>query len=92
MNLAQWIDDLSKRVQQLEAGMRDGFRSVWVGGLALPSGWITATRQAAAHKLNTSIEKLHLSILVGQGAASVGEAASFTMQGRPSLIDMLIFG
>lgn len=81
MNLAQWIDDLSKRLEQLETGMRDGFHSVWVGGLALPSGWITATRQAAAHKLHTSIEKLHLSISVGEDAEAGSESAQFTMQG-----------
>lgn len=85
MTLPQWIDDLAQRIQKLEIGMRDGFSSVWLGGLALPSGWITATRQAASHQLQTSLEKLHLSLQLDEieGDASI-ERATFAVQGKSS--------
>ncbi|KAJ7171883.1 dynein heavy chain protein 1 [Mycena crocata] len=58
-----WIADLSRRLAQLDniAGL-DNLNNVevWLGGLFFPEAYITATRQAVAHRKKWSLETLHL--------------------------------
>jgi len=76
-SLALWIDDLSKRVLQVDKGAREGFGTVWLGGLASPSSFITASRQEAAHRQNVSLEVLTLSLEIGTSASQ----DSFPLEG-----------
>lgn len=61
--MSGWIVDLSRRLSQLDsiAGM-DNLNNVevWLGGLFYPEAYITATRQAVAHRKQWSLETLSL--------------------------------
>ncbi|KAJ7102434.1 dynein heavy chain protein 1 [Mycena belliarum] len=63
MAVSGWIADLSRRLAQLDniAGL-DNLNNVevWLGGLFFPEAYITATRQAVAHRKKWSLETLHL--------------------------------
>ncbi|KAG1889346.1 dynein heavy chain and region D6 of dynein motor-domain-containing protein [Suillus subluteus] len=70
MSVSEWIPDLARRLSQL-----DGITSVqqnlsnvevWLGGLFFPEAYITATRQAVAHRKRWSLETLHLRLDIGQ--------------------------
>ncbi|KAG1841306.1 dynein heavy chain and region D6 of dynein motor-domain-containing protein [Suillus subalutaceus] len=70
MSVSEWIPDLARRLTQL-----DGITSVqqnlsnvevWLGGLFFPEAYITATRQAVAHRKRWSLETLHLRLDIGQ--------------------------
>jgi dynein heavy chain 1 len=50
--MKQW-----RSLVQYSSGME-----VWLGGLASPEAYITATRQAAAHAANASLEQLTLQV------------------------------
>ena len=63
MAVSGWIANFSNRLVQLDriAGL-DNLNSmeVWLGGLFFPEAYITATRQAVAHRKQWSLETLQL--------------------------------
>lgn len=63
MAVSQWIPNLARRLAQLEnisqLGVLDDVE-VWLGGLFFPEAYVTATRQAVAHRNSWSLETLHL--------------------------------
>ena len=65
MAVAEWIADFARRLQQLTniAGL-DNLNNVevWLGGLFFPEAYITASRQAVAHRKRWSLETLHLQL------------------------------
>jgi len=63
MAIAGWIADFARRLQQLDhiAGVDNSSNiEVWLGGLFFPEAYVTATRQAVAHRKKWSLETLHL--------------------------------
>lgn len=73
------MTDFVKRLQHFESGMSSGFRSVWLGGLTFPSGWVTATRQEAARRQNKPLEQLRLSLALEAPSA---DEESFNVEGE----------
>lgn len=63
MAVSGWIADFARRLHQLDhvAGV-DNLSNieVWLGGLFFPEAYITATRQAVAHRKKWSLETLNL--------------------------------
>jgi dynein heavy chain 1, cytosolic len=63
MSVTEWIPNLARRLAQLDSisGL-DNLNNieVWLGGLFFPEAYITATRQAVAHRKKWSLETLHL--------------------------------
>ncbi|KII86420.1 hypothetical protein PLICRDRAFT_290191 [Plicaturopsis crispa FD-325 SS-3] len=67
MAVSEWIPNLARRLAQLHsiASIATDTNSlnnveVWLGGLFFPEAYITATRQAVAHRKGWSLETLHL--------------------------------
>ncbi|EKM83644.1 hypothetical protein AGABI1DRAFT_50984 [Agaricus bisporus var. burnettii JB137-S8] len=63
MAVTGWIADFARRLQQLDHVAKiDNLSNVevWLGGLFFPEAYITATRQAVAHRKKWSLETLHL--------------------------------
>lgn len=84
--VASWIPDFSSRLAQLErVSQLASFSglSVRLGGLFYPEAYITATRQAVAHRMSWSLETLALRIDLEQpsdpAAFGVGGASTFIM-------------
>ena len=69
MSLSAWIADLAKRAQQLDQVAKesrlDEF-SVQLGLLFSPGAYMTATRQAVAHRASVSLEHLQLGLTINQ--------------------------
>jgi len=65
MSVSEWIPNLARRLAQLDhiSGL-DNLNSVevWLGGLFYPEAYITATRQAVAHRKKWSLETLYLQL------------------------------
>ncbi|KAN0062764.1 dynein heavy chain [Thecaphora frezii] len=93
MSLAMWIADLRARLEQLERITRedrfDAF-SVTLGLLFAPGAYLTATRQAVAHRSGTSLENLKLELDLdaaaggdagGGGGGGCGGEGQFAVQG-----------
>jgi dynein heavy chain 1 len=63
MAVSEWVTNFARRLAQLDniAGL-DNLNNVevWLGGLFFPEAYITATRQAVAHRKRWSLETLHL--------------------------------
>lgn len=63
MAVTGWIANFARRLAQLDhiAGL-DNLNNleVWLGGLFHPEAYITATRQAVAHRRKWSLETLYL--------------------------------
>lgn len=63
MAVSGWISDFARRLGQLSqiAGL-DNLSNVevWLGGLFFPDAYITATRQAVAHRKKWSLETLRM--------------------------------
>jgi dynein heavy chain 1 len=76
-----WIADLSRRLAQLDniAGL-DNLNNVevWLGGLFFPEAYITATRQAVAHRKKWSLETLHLRLDIER----VNDPGAFIIDGE----------
>lgn len=78
-SVGQYIVDLVARLEQLELIATKGTGAtggIWLGGLFQPEAYITATRQAAAHAQQTSLEQLSLSLKLeaaGNGFVIEGE-------------------
>ncbi|KAG2345278.1 hypothetical protein BDR05DRAFT_908646, partial [Suillus weaverae] len=70
MSVSEWIPDLARRLSQLDGitSMQQNLSNVevWLGGLFFPEAYITATRQAVAHRKRWSLETLHLRLDIGQ--------------------------
>lgn len=67
MSVAEWVPNLARRLAQLDhvAGLEGGNLTnveVWLGGLFFPEAYVTATRQAVAHRKRWSLETLQLRI------------------------------
>ncbi|KAI0666280.1 dynein heavy chain [Trametes maxima] len=65
MGVSEWISNFARRLAQLDqiAGL-DNLNNVevWLGGLFFPEAYITATRQAVAHRKRWSLETLRLQL------------------------------
>lgn len=80
MAVAAWIPNFSQRLAQLEkVAQLNSFSglSVWLGGLFFPEAYITATRQAVAHRMSWSLETLDLRLDVEQE----GDPTAFSVEG-----------
>ena len=65
MSVSEWIPNLARRLAQLDhiSGLDElNNIEVWLGGLFYPEAYITATRQAVAHRKKWSLETLHLQL------------------------------
>ena len=65
MSVSEWIPNFARRLAQLDhiSGLADlNNIEVWLGGLFYPEAYITATRQAVAHRKKWSLETLHLQL------------------------------
>lgn len=65
MAVAEWISDFARRLGQLvHIASLDNMSNVevWLGGLFFPEAYITATRQAVAHRKRWSLETLQLQL------------------------------
>lgn len=74
------IPNLAQRLAQLERISRLESLSnveVWLGGLFFPEAYITATRQAVAHRKKWSLETLHLQLDIEQ----VQDPTGFIVEG-----------
>ena len=63
MSVSEWIPNLSLRLSQLDRIAKlDDLNNVevWLGGLFFPEAYVTATRQAVAHRKRWSLETLDL--------------------------------
>lgn len=80
MAVAGWIPNFSQRLAQLERVAQLGSftgLTVWLGGLFFPEAYITATRQAVAHRMSWSLETLDLRLDVEQE----GDPTAFAVEG-----------
>lgn len=81
MAVSGWIANLARRLAQLDsiAGM-DNLSNVevWLGGLFFPEAYITATRQAVAHRKKWSLETLSLRLDIER----VNDPGAFIVDGK----------
>jgi len=80
MTVAEWIPNLARRLQQLDRiATVDNFQEVqvWMGGLFFPDAYVTATRQAVAHKKKWSLETLDLRLDIER----VNDPSAFIVDG-----------
>ena len=69
-SLDAWMSDLVRRVDQLSSFSKTSnwsSSSIWLGGLASPEAFLTATRQEAAKSKKCSLQDLHLSLSLSDG-------------------------
>jgi hypothetical protein len=89
MSVSEWIPNLARRLEQLDMIARlDSLANVeiWLGGLFFPEAYITATRQAVAHRKKWSLETLHMRLDIER----VNDPGAFIVDGAspPSSIAM----
>jgi dynein heavy chain 1 len=80
MAVSGWIADFARRLAQLDSiASLDHLNDVevWLGGLFFPEAYITATRQAVAHRKKWSLETLHLHLDI----ESVNDPQAFIIDG-----------
>lgn len=83
MSVSEWIPDLARRLAQLDSLAEiDNLANVevWLGGLFFPEAYITATRQAVAHRKKWSLETLYLRLDIER----VNDPNAFIIDGMPS--------
>jgi dynein heavy chain 1 len=88
MSVSEWIPDFARRLAQLDSlSEKDnlGDVDVWLGGLFFPEAYITATRQAVAHRKKWSLETLHLRLDIER----VNDPNAFIIDGMTSLYTYL---
>ena len=81
MAVSEWIPDLARRLKQLdEIASLDNLANVevWLGGLFFPEAYITATRQAVAHRKKWSLETLHMRLDIER----VNDPGAFIVDGQ----------
>ena len=85
MPVSAWVANFARRMTQVRQTQEASAAAtaIEIGLLFHPHGFVTATRQAAAHSLGVSLETLQLSLRVGSDDAS---ATAFPVDG-PSLSD-----
>jgi len=80
MAVNEWIPNLARRLAQLNdvAGL-DNLTNVevWLGGLFFPEAYITATRQAVAHRKRWSLETLNMRLDIEK----VNDPSAFIVDG-----------
>lgn len=84
MTINQWINDFARRVEHLEGiSQKSEFENipVWIGGLFIPEAYITATRQASAHKNKWSLEELELELSVDNNDKDGFNLINLTLEG-----------
>jgi dynein heavy chain 1, cytosolic len=88
MAVSEWIPNLARRLAQLDhiAGL-DGLSNVevWLGGLFFPEAYVTATRQAVAHRKKWSLETLSLRLDIEQ----INDPGAFIVDGTSSHASLL---
>ena len=80
MSVSEWIPDFARRLDQLDSLAEvDNLANieVWLGGLFFPEAYITATRQAVAHRKKWSLETLHLRLDIER----VNDPSAFIVDG-----------
>ena len=83
LTVSGWISDFARRLVQLDQiAMLDNLNNVevWLGGLFFPEAYITATRQAVAHRKKWSLETLHLKLDIDK----VNDPGAFIVDGASS--------
>lgn len=83
MSVSEWIPDFARRLAQLDGLTEvDNLANVevWLGGLFFPEAYITATRQAVAHRKKWSLETLHLRLDIER----VNDPNAFIIDGMQS--------
>jgi len=83
MSVSEWIPDFARRLAQLDnLTEMDNVADVevWLGGLFFPEAYITATRQAVAHRKKWSLETLHLRLDIER----VNDPTAFIIDGMHS--------
>ena len=81
MSVTEWIPNLSLRLSQLDRIAKlDDLNNVevWLGGLFFPEAYITATRQAVAHRKRWSLETLDLRLDIER----VNDPTAFIVDGK----------
>ncbi len=99
MSLNAWVADLAKRLEQLEKVTKesrlDGF-PVQLGHLFAPGAYMTATRQAVAHKAGVSLEHLTLKLQLNerpeQGLAANASSDAASAAGAYALTGLKLEG
>ncbi|TFK57575.1 dynein heavy chain protein 1 [Heliocybe sulcata] len=80
MSVTEWIPNFARRLAQLNkiAGLDTlAGVEVWLGGLFFPEAYITATRQAVAHRKRWSLETLNLRLDIEQ----INDPGAFVVDG-----------
>ncbi|RXW18442.1 hypothetical protein EST38_g7401 [Candolleomyces aberdarensis] len=80
MGVSGWIANFARRLKQLDdIASLDSLSNVevWLGGLFFPEAFITATRQAVAHRKKWSLETLSLCLDIGR----VNDPSAFVVDG-----------
>ncbi|KAI0961093.1 hypothetical protein AcV7_000287 [Taiwanofungus camphoratus] len=80
MAVSGWISDFARRLGQLDQiASLDNLNNVevWLGGLFFPEAYITATRQAVAHRKKWSLETLHMKMDIDR----VNDPGAFIVDG-----------
>jgi dynein heavy chain 1, cytosolic len=81
MAVSGWITNLARRLSQLDRiAILDNLSNVevWLGGLFFPEAYITATRQAVAHRKKWSLETLSLRLDIER----VNDPSAFVIDGE----------
>jgi dynein heavy chain 1 len=84
MAVSGWMTNFARRLVQLDhIASLDNHNNieVWLGGLFFPEAYITATRQAVAHRKKWSLETLYLRLDIER----VNDPGSFVVDGNHSL-------
>jgi dynein heavy chain 1 len=79
--VSQWIPNLGHRLAQLDRiAQLDSLNDVevWLGGLFYPEAYVTATRQAVAHRKRWSLETLNLRLDLEQ----IQDPEAFIVDGK----------
>lgn len=91
MAVSEWIPDLARRLAQLDnLASLDTLSNIeiWLGGLFFPEAYITATRQAVAHRKKWSLETLHLRLDIER----MNDPEAFIVDGKHLLPSQLCGG
>lgn len=84
MTVSEWISNFARRLDQLHrmASLESlNNIAIWLGGLFFPEAYITATRQAVAHRKRWSLETLHLKLDIER----VNDPGAFIVDGKLGL-------
>lgn len=84
MGASEWISNFARRLGQLDQiATLDNLNNVevWLGGLFFPEAYITATRQAVAHRKRWSLETLRLELDIEK----VNDPGAFIVDGKSHL-------